>query len=379
VTGTSGSEAETTSVCAEVSNSSATCSSAASKSGIFYVLTSSSIAGYTVSTNGLVAISGASYNLTGASAIAISPSGSFLYATTEQGIILFSINSSTGALTLGTSGIGDTAAAAIQVDPTGKWLLDANLAGTLTAYPITSTGTIDSTRTLPPITQLASATIEKMAISPNGLLISVALGLTGTQVFPFNAANNTAPISNAYNFGSNPYIKPYGPTGEGTAISVAFDPQSRLMYIGETSAFPNSNTNSGGLRVFIIGTNSLAEFSYNQPYAPLGTGPHAILPDSTGKYVYVASWVTGADGEVSGYSVATSALTPIGSPVATGTEPYGLVEDSTESYVMAVSNAGSPLFNAYTFDNSTLGQLDTSTTGSTASNPIAIAAIPAAQ
>jgi hypothetical protein len=349
---------------------SGTCSSTAGKSGFFYVLSSSSIAGYTVSSSALAAVSGSSYNLSGASAIAIAPSGAFLYvATVGNGITYYKINSSTGALTPGTEVVADSAVQAMQIDPSGKWLLDANLAGTLTAYPITSTGAQDTTRTLQQL-PLASTSVQQMAISSN--LISVALGGSGTQSFPFNA-NNNVPIGSAY----SPVTKPFG--SDGAAIAVAIDSQSH-MYIGETAAF-TSNTNSGALRVFTIGTNgtsSLTELTYNAPYAPLGTGPHAILPDSTGKYVYVASWQTGAAGAITGYTVSTTALTQIGTgTVATGTEPYGLAEDSTGSYVLVVNNQGSSPLDAYTLDSSTAGQLDAaSITGSVASTPIAIVAMP---
>jgi DNA-binding beta-propeller fold protein YncE len=122
----------------------------------------------------------------------------------------------------------------------------------------------------------------------------------------------------------------------------------------------------------------LTELGYATPYAPLGTGPHAILPDPTGKYVYVASGQTLAVGAITGYSVTPSALTQIGSgTVATGTQPYGLAEDSTGSFVLAVNNQGSVPLSAYTFDSTTAGQLDVaSVTGSLTSNPIAIVAIP---
>jgi hypothetical protein len=374
ISGSSSGVSATTSVCAEVStSSSATCSGAtAGTSGNFYVLSNSSIAGYNVSSGTLAAISGASFNLTGATAIAIAPSGNFLYvASLGSGIVVYSTNSSTGALTQGTAIFGDIGAEALKIDPSGAWLLDASSGtgqGTLTAYPITSTGAQDTTRTLQQVS-LASDTIQQMAISANGTLISVALGSTGTESFPFAASSNT-PIGNAY----NPVTRPFGT--DGAAISVAIDPQSRLLYIGETAAFPNSNSNSGALRVFTIGTNSLNELPYAAPYAPLGTGPHAILPASTGNYVYVASWQSGASGVITGYSVTTSALTALGSMVDTGTEPSGLAEDSTDSYVLAISNGGSPIFNAYTFDSTTAGQLDTSMTGSTISSPIAIAALP---
>ena len=370
VSGSSGSETETTTVCAVVT--SGTCSGTAGTSGIFYVLSASSIEGYTVSSGTLTSVS-SSYTLSGASAIAIAPSGSFLYvASVGDGIVVYTINTSTGALTQGNTIISDSAVQAMQIDPSGKWLLDANLAGTITAYPISSTGAQDTTRTLQQV-PLASATVQQMAISPSGALISVALGNTGTQSFSLNAASNT-PIGT----GGSLITKPYG--SDGAAIAVAIDPQSRLLYVGETAAF-NSNTNSGALRVFAISTNasgasSLTELAYASPYAPLGTGPHAILADPTGKYVYAASWKSGAAGVITGYTVTTSALTALSSTVATGTQPYGLAEDSTGSYVLAVSNQGSPLFSAYTFDATTLGQLDASATGSTISNPIAIVAVP---
>jgi 6-phosphogluconolactonase (cycloisomerase 2 family) len=372
ITGSASGVSATTSVCAEVSSSSSTCGSGtAGTSGFFYVITTSSIAGYTVSSGALNSVSGSSFNLGGASAITIAPSGNFLYvASVSNGIVVYTINPSTGALTQGSTIISDSAVQAMQIDPSGTWLLDANLAGTLTAYPITSTGAQDTTRTLQQVA-LATTTVQQMAMSPNGALISIALGSTGTQSFPFNASNNV-PIGNAY----SPVTKPYG--GDGAAISVAIDPQSRLLYIGETAAF-NSDTNSGALRVFTIGSNSLNELAYGAPYAPLGTGPHAILPDATGTYVYAASWQSGAAGAITGYTVTTSALTSIGSTVATGTEPNALAEDSTDSFVLAVSNEGSPYFNAYTFDSTTAGQLDASATGATAANPIAIVAMPKQQ
>jgi 6-phosphogluconolactonase (cycloisomerase 2 family) len=378
----SGVTTQTTTVCAVVGIASGTCTSTAGTSGIFYVLGGSSIAGYTINSGSLTGVSGTSFtNLAGASAIAIAPSGAFLYVASQgNGVVLYTINTSTGALTQGAEVIQDPAAGALQIDPSGKWLLDASLgtgAGTLTAYPITSTGTLVAGQTVPPAVPLASPTIEQMAISANGALISVALGSTGTQSFPFNASDTSAPIGPAYTSGSSPFTKPYGSAG--AAVAVAIDPQSRLLYVGETAAFPNSATNSGALRVFTIGANSLTELTYNAPYAPLGTGPHAILPDPTGSYVYAASWQSGAAGAITGYSVTTSALTQIGSStVATGTGPDSLAEDSTHSYVLALSSQASPFFNVYTLDATILGQLDPATiTGSpAASDPIAIVALP---
>jgi 6-phosphogluconolactonase (cycloisomerase 2 family) len=89
--------------------------------------------------------------------------------------------------------------------------------------------------------------------------------------------------------------------------------------------------------------------------------------------VYAASWQSSSAGEITGYSVTTSALTALSSTVTTGTQPQSLAEDSNESYVLAVSTSGTE-FDAYTFDST--GQLDSSLTGSTASAPIAVVAAP---
>jgi 6-phosphogluconolactonase (cycloisomerase 2 family) len=350
-------------------SSSATCSSASGTSGNFYILGSTSIAGYAINSGTATTLSGSSYTLTGASAVAMAPSGDFLYVASTSGLTLFTINSSTGALTQGGVIFNDQLAQAIQVDPSSNWLLDASDDGTLKAYPITSTGTEDTSRSAQTTMNLTSTSVQPggIAISPNGALIAVALGTTGTELFPFTSGS-ASPIGSPY----GKLLSPYG--SGGAAVAVAMDPQSRLLYVGETVAF-SSSTNSGALRVYSIGTNSVTELTYPKPYAPAGTGVHAILPAASGSYVYAASWQSGGAGEITGYSVSTSALTALSTTVATGTQPVGLAEDSNDSYVLAVSTSGTE-FDAYTFDSTTTGQLDSSLTGTTASAPVAIVAVP---
>jgi 6-phosphogluconolactonase (cycloisomerase 2 family) len=362
---------ETTTVCVEVGTSSGGCSSSGSgNSGIFYILNSKSISGYSISSGALsTAISETTYSLTGATAMAMSPSGKFLYVATLNGITLYTIDTSTGALGQGSTPVfDDPLAQAIQVDPSGQWLLDASAAGTLNAYPITAAGAQDTSRQAQSVNMTGGAgAVEPGGIAISSALVAVALGSSGTQVFPFSAGG-ASPL------GTGPTYKPYG--SNGVATSVAIDPQGRLLYVGEIGAFPDSSSNSGALRVFTIGSSAnLTEFTYSTPYAPAGIGVHAILPDSTGGYVYAASWQTGAVGSITGYSVTTSALTALSNPAATGTQPYGLAEDNTGSFVLAVSNTG-PTFDAYSFDASSSGQLGTPITGSPATTPIAIVAAP---
>lgn len=366
VTGVSGSVAETTTACLLVGSAATSCTSTtAGTSGNFYILNGISVSGYSINSGTLTPITGSTVTLAGAAAMAISPNGSVLYIAESVGIVSYNI-SSTGTLTPIGSVAEDSNAEALAVDPSGNWLLDASTSGSLYAYPITAGGTLDTSRATQS-QSLASNLIQpgQLAISPNGAFVAVVLGSTGTQLFSFSSETLGA---------GSPPIAPYGGSS-GAAVAVAFDPQSRLMYIGETAAF-SSATNSGALRVYTVGASSVTEFTYAKPYAPLGTGPHAILPDPSGDYVYVASWQTGTTGVITGYSVSTTALTALSATVATGTGPDGLAEDNTGSYVLAISNSG-PTFDAYNFDSTIVGQLDSSLTSTTTpSTPITIVAAP---
>ncbi len=366
VSGVSGSVTESTTVCVEVGTG--TCSSTASSSGIFYILNSNSIAGYSMNANSLTSISGSSFTVTGASSVAMAPSAGFLYvASIGSGITLYTITS-TGALTPGAVLDYDTVAQAIQVDPSGRWLLDASSTGNLRAIPITSSGTLDSSRSIES-QAMAGTAVQQMAITPNGALVVVTLGSTGTQLFGFTSGN-ASPLG-----AGSTAIRPWN-TSAGSAVSVAMDPQNRLLYIGEIAAFPSSSTNSGALRVFTISGNSVAEFTYTTPYASGGLAPHFILPNASGTYVYVANGtgLTSA-GNITGFAVTTTALT-MGSTVAAGAQPLVLAEDSTHSWVFEVGSSGSPYFDAYTFDASTIGQLDSQFTSTSAATSIAIVAAP---
>jgi 6-phosphogluconolactonase (cycloisomerase 2 family) len=381
VTGTSGSVSETTSVCVEVTSSSGTCSSTASSSGGFYILNAATIAGFSIKAGVLTPMSGSPTALpTGVTpwAMAIDPTGSFLYVSTNVGIYLYTIGSG-GSLTLYSPipVIGDITAYAIQVDTSGQWLLDAsNPVGVpmLYAYPINPTTgvlTLASGYNPPNVTLQSTGSVSPrgIAISPDNTLVAVAVG-TATQTFTFAAGHGNTGTTSP--FTGTVYTTP----AKGTAVSVAFGPGTSFLYIGETGIF-NSNSNSGGLRIIPINSHVVGSDS-SGPYQSGGTGPHSILAAPNG-YVYVANWVGSGTGNITAFLLNTSSgpsLSVQSNAVATGAEPYGLVEDSTDSYVLAVSNGGSPLFDAYTFDANTTGQLDLSFTGSTGSSPIAIVAVP---
>src|ERR1700758_4756426 len=98
-------------------------------SGDIYVLnnaTSQMVALY-VNAGTMTVLPGSPYTLSAAPiAIAVAPNNAFLYVSTVGGIFLYTVNTSTGQLTLGNSGqpISSDPATNMQVDPTNSWLVE---------------------------------------------------------------------------------------------------------------------------------------------------------------------------------------------------------------------------------------------------------------
>jgi hypothetical protein len=361
------------------------CSTASSSD--FYILNGNSssgaagkIAGYTINSGALAAISNSSESISGGVALAMAPNGNFLcVSSASSGVVSFPITS--GALGTAVNASGDLEAALIQVDQTNSWLVEA-IPGTnqvgLTAYPISSTTGANAGNEYPPatfnVTNAATQNQGGMVISPANNYIFLALGEGGTLVVPFNASPGTGVSP----FGSGKTI-PVAYTG-GSALSVAVDPTNRLFYIGETLA--DSAHTSGGLRVFEYsslstcnsGTCSLTEAS-GSPIASGGLAPNFILPAASGDYVYVANGQGSAAGNITGFTVTATSIA-LDTTVAAGADPMGMAEDSTGTYVFEVGSSGSPYFDAYTFDSTTAGKLDSQVTSTAQAASIAIVAVP---
>jgi 6-phosphogluconolactonase (cycloisomerase 2 family) len=376
VTGTSGTASQTTNLCAEVTTSSSTCTaSQGNTSGVFYVLNQGTkeIAAYSIVTGKLTQI-GNSYTLSAAPySIAIAPGGGFLYVGTATGIFLFNIGSG-GVLTLanGNNVISQDIATTMQVDSTGSWLVEAgpNLAELLAIHINSASGV--PTSNIEQNTLLPAATVQQLAISPDNTHVFVALGSAGTEDVTF-AAGNATPLGVTAN------LKVVNSAG--AAVSVAVDPNSRLVYVGETAAI--SGSNAGGLRV--IDYNTLQEVS-GSPFATGGLAPYAIAPtrygSNAGNYVYVANrTVSGSsNGSIAAYAVTTSGttstVTALGSTIAAGITPLGITQDNTGNYLLVVSSGGSPDLTAYTMSSGTLTSALTSATGTDPVQASAIAAAP---
>ncbi|HVU45259.1 MAG TPA: beta-propeller fold lactonase family protein [Terracidiphilus sp.] len=345
-------------------------------SGYFYVINQSTkqLVAYNINSGTLNQIG--AYNLSAAPyAIAMAPSNNYLYVSTIAGIYLYTIGTG-GVLTIGNSGgvISSDPAAAIAVDTSGSWLVDV-VQGTsgvqMDAIPINTDGTYTGGTVGSQQYSLTNATVHQLAISADNQNVFVAAGSGGTLVIPFASGNANPLASRATVIGVA--------NTSGAALSVAVDPSLRLFYIGESLA---SGGTTGGLRVFnyssLGGTLTQASGS---PIASGGLAPNAILPLRSGDYVYVANGKGASSaGNITGFSITGSSTYTIatGSTVSAGILPNGLAEDSNGNFVIAVSQGGSPDLDAYIFDTTTAGQLDsviTSKTGTDPTQAIAVAAV----
>jgi 6-phosphogluconolactonase (cycloisomerase 2 family) len=349
-------------------------------SGVFYVLNSNAgqagIAGYSIVSGTLTALTGSPYSLpAGPRAIAVAPNNSFLYVGTQSGIYLYAIGAG-GALKLAstTPVFTDFAAASMQVDATGSWLVEASGAGYLYAIPISpSTGLAAGT-----VQEISLAGIapRQLAISPDNTNVMVALGGSGTEVIPF-AAFSANPLPTSV---SAPIaVKSAG----GAAVSVAVDPHNQILFIGETAGV--SGTNNGVLRAFLYSSlgGTPAEVT-GSPYASGGLTPVSILPAASGAYVYVANATVSnsSTGSIAEFALTVSgtaySLTALSSTASTGVTPAALAEDSTGSVVLLVNSGGGPDLDVYSFDTTTPGKLDPALTAATGTDPVGALAIAAA-
>lgn len=106
-------------------------------------------------------------------------------------------------------------------------MIETSAAGSLYVIPVlASSGELDSSRTSVDVA-LSSTTVNQIAIAPNDEYVFVACGTNGTLAFSFSPSNSDPIGSAAYTT-----IAPVN-TSSGAALSVAVDPSTRLLYVGE--------------------------------------------------------------------------------------------------------------------------------------------------
>ncbi len=316
--------------------------------------TTDSVAGFSVGSGKLTAVSGSPYALSFTpTAVAVNPANTILFVAGNSQIYAFAIGSG-GALTAMNNGsaVGIADVVSMDISPDGQWLLALDGNGiTIDEFLINST-----TGALGQVTgasyTVSGATVLPRAIkvAPNGELVFVALGSAGDLVYTFNTTSGALASSQQLSLGSS--------TTSDNALAVS--PASTYLYIARSGT-------GGGLAAYSIGTNGALVAVSGSPFAA-GTQPYSVVVNKAGTDVYVANR---GDSTISGYSIAsTGTLTALGaSPYTSGSAVTALAVDSSADYLLAAANGGSPDLTMYSFDSTTVGKLDLSTTTATGTDP----------
>jgi len=324
-----------------------------------------SIAAYAVASTGLTAVTGSPFSLAYAPlALAVTPSDSFLYAGTAQGVYGFSIGTG-GVLTSLNSGgaIANTPtamapSAAIAISPDGNYLavLSEPTLGSgqfyINLYVINSTTGLltyngaEGTITLSAAYNPATATPRSIQFSPSEStqttsVIVAALGTGGDAAFTFNSTSgaiSTLPTDQV--------LPPSTTSSDNAAI---WNSASNAIFIPRNAASPV-------LAVYTINTTIGTFTTDTAPQLTQATGnnPVAAAFNQSQSDVYVAN---ANDATVSAYAVSTSTSTitvtaqlSSGPYTTSGTAPTAIAYDKSGSYMLVLNQAGPPDLLQYTVD-----------------------------
>jgi len=328
-------------------------------------VTGSSIGGFSVGTGGLLTAlnNGATFPVAAApTALAATPSGSFLYVGGQSGAIYaFTINAD-GSLVAANNGAAVATGFSpfsIAIDSTGTWLFSVDsTTSTLFEYQINpTTGVLTAGN--PGAIALDTGSPQQVYVTPNNQLLYVPLQTGGVDIFTFDPT--TGAIANRQ------LLKPIAsPNADAAALA---DPTTKFLFVAETGV--------NGVRVFTIGTNGALTEVAGSPHAT-GLGPNALVMDPTGAFLYVANKTAN---NISGFSLGVNGgltLLP-SSPFIAGTIPTAMTLDQTGKFLAVASAGGNPDLQVFSFDATTGGKLDPVAHASSGTDPVNAIAIVSAK
>ncbi len=247
--------------------------------------------------------------------ITVDPSGKFAYVANSfngaggNSVSAFAIDATNGTLTeidqngaaAGTTVAAGSAPASVTVDPSGKFAYVANqVSYNVSAYTINSiTGVLTAVAGSPFAT---AGSANSVTVDPTGKFVYVANQIGGISAFTINATSGVlTPVS------GSPFA-----TGGLYAAAITIAPSGKFAYVAHDgssniSAF-NIDPASGALSA-VVGS----------PFAAGIGSLRTVSVDPSGKFVYVASYNSAVPPLAAAFSidVSTGALTSIGT-VATG-------------------------------------------------------------
>jgi 6-phosphogluconolactonase (cycloisomerase 2 family) len=295
--------------------------------------------------NGSGTVGAAASNIT---LVCATPSGILLAADTKGGVWTYSIDPTTGALTVvgtnysnlcGGGGVLGSGRTVVAVDARAKFIYLVN-GGNSSVSGCTLNVTTGALTTIPG----SPFAVGSPTINPSGFPIPVSVAVDPSGRFAYVASQNQ---NNFSAFTIN------GMTGALTAINgspfaastaptyFAVDPTGKFAYVA------NATSNSVSAYAIDSSTGALSPVA-GSPFAA-GASPHSIAVDPTGRFVYVANSLSN---NVSGYTIDTmsGALTSInGSPFAAGTNPNSVTVHPSGKFAYIADNN----ISAYAIDRAT--------------------------
>jgi len=335
--------------------------------------TAQTLAGFSVGTATLTAVTGSPYALGFTPmSVAVNPANSIVFVSGYNGsgigvIYAFSIGTGGALSTLNNGNAVSTGTEEISMDisPDGQWLmgLDANNTSLDEFQIATSTGQLTGPTYNTYTNSVTGVPIARQVkVAPDGDFVFAALGTAGDIVYQLTTSTGLLTALNP--------LQPISGTSDN---SLAVSSSSTYLYIARSGASTNPNA---GLAVYTISSTGVLSTATGSPLAA-GSQPTSVVVNTAGTNLYVANQNSAPTGTISEYGVVTSTgavslLSP--ATITTVSAPWALAVDSSGNYLLSISEAGSPNLTLYSYDSTNTGQLDFSTSATTGTGPVAIAA-----
>ena len=265
----------------------------------------------------------------------VDPSGKFAYIANldSDTVSMYIIDQTTGVLTsmgtIGSTGEPDS----VVVHPSGKFAYVANygddllgsVPGSVSMYRINADGSLTT------IGKIAEAFVGTMAVAvhPSGKFAYVANAGRSNTISMYTIDATTGALTST------------GTIAAETPVSVAVHSSGKFAYVANAGS---SNT----ISMYTIDATTGALTSAGT--IPAGTLPESVAVDPSGKFAYA---VNAESNNVSMYTInaTTGALTSAGT-IAAGTLPYSVAVDPSGKFAY-VANHGSNDVSMYTIDPTT--------------------------
>lgn len=266
--------------------------------------------------------------------VAVHPSGLFVYTSNNFGntVSVFSVNPTTGALTPGVAVATSTQPSTLAIEPTGRFLYTSDLTGPSGGGPgAVSVFSIDQT------------TGALTALSPRLPVIgfATALAVDSLARFLYVVEQDTNVIT-PFNINPTTGLLSAGPTFATTGttpLAIAVHPTGRYIY--------TTNFNGDTVTPLTVGSNGALTAGTT---VMAGDGPNNGVVDPTGRFLYVVNLNSS---NVSVFSIDSgSGALVAGTAVAVGTGPRGVGVDPSGRFVY-VANRGSNNVSLLTMNQAT--------------------------